>query len=78
MGGYHLIHSESSIKEVSREERALSTAQKDGANCQPRKEEDIVKTSCTAEPQALPTRIWDPTWVAVTIGRWAVRYGVKD
>lgn len=47
-------------------------------NCQLRKEGDIAKTSCTAEPQASPTRMWDPTWVAVTIGRWAVRYGVKD
>lgn len=24
-----------------------------------------------------PTRMWDPMWVAVTMGRHAVRYGVK-
>lgn len=31
-------------------------------------------------PQQLntpPTRMWDPMWVAVTMGRHAVRYGVK-
>lgn len=33
--------------------------------------------SAMTTSQYPPTRMWDPMWVAVTMGRQAVRYGVK-